>query len=1019
MKYYIIFLLLIVATSCTEDCTIQKKSKYNVVWNTPSESSFGSMPLGNGDIGLNVWVESSGDLLFYISKVNAFDSEHLLPKLGRLRISCVPAPDITKFRQELCLEDATIRITMDDLEWAIRVDAETNNIVLTGNGQVDRKAKVVLETLRPLQPADKTLPDKGCVGVRFDNETDVLAWAYRNMSSVWAERIKEQNSASFVAKVKDPILHRTSGGYVSGKGFIRENKTSLIQENASKDVNVVVKIASTQPSSLEEWMKDIKSQLPPDTRKHNRYWKTFWNRSFINITSCGNDSVNLDQCRYTQFDQGSKAYEGVKKIESNLNAFQISQRYALERFCEAAAGRGEVPPPYNGSIFTMDMPAGVLGFDATKSHSVSPDGRDWAILSFMWQNTRHPLWSMATRGDYDCLYTGLKFVHNGLEVCRDRCQKLFDHGGAFIMEASWWNNVGVFNWDEVPEHLRYHLLATIEMPAIMCEYYEHTDDKEFLKNVLLPCADEFIQFYEEHFPQRDKNGRYTQVGVGCAETFQGVTNPCTEIGCLKYLLSKLISFDIDKERHEKWSKLLSEMPDVPLRIIRGRKLLAVGDVYAPARTNCESPELYSIYPFRQVWLGKDTLLGIARLSHHLRTISLDGSVDGQGVETGGWQSAPVQAAYLGLAKEAARLVSINFNDQFINWNDNIQFDTTDSTRNHREWRKRPRPRFDAFWECKMDGTPDNDHGANSANTLQSMLLQSDGDKIFILPAFPEDWSVTFRLKAAHNTTVECIYEKGKIQSLKVTPKYRHKDIIDCSSPEYRIKTLVQTALCDFNYLYGIPPMLDAQPIGGNATGDWVKKYGYTLEGCKAGIFENAVFKDNTVYLHLLDFNGEVRLPKIAHILTDYKFITGNGKLTETTNEWVINGTPDEINTIVKLTFDQSLEPLALSLPSNGSLTLNKKKREKKEDGWFIIEVEFDNVEDFSRMELCIVNPNHLRGEGKPYELQTKDTNGNWKTIHRGSVYGKICGKSFQRTSANEVRIRTQAVGIEQFDIFKQ
>ena len=32
-------------------------SQYNVVWDTPSEGSLGSMPLGNGDIGLNVWVE--------------------------------------------------------------------------------------------------------------------------------------------------------------------------------------------------------------------------------------------------------------------------------------------------------------------------------------------------------------------------------------------------------------------------------------------------------------------------------------------------------------------------------------------------------------------------------------------------------------------------------------------------------------------------------------------------------------------------------------------------------------------------------------------------------------------------------------------------------------------------------------------------------------------------------------------------------------------------------------------------
>ncbi len=117
-------------------------------------------------------------------------------------------------------------------------------------------------------------------------------------------------------------------------------------------------------------------------------------------------------------------------LDPKVNAWQLTQRYALERFCEAIASRGEVPPPYNGSIFTMDMPAGVLGFDKTKPNPVSPDNRDWAILSFMWQNTRHPYWSMATRGDYDCMLKGMEFVKNGLEVCKDHCKKIFGHDGA-------------------------------------------------------------------------------------------------------------------------------------------------------------------------------------------------------------------------------------------------------------------------------------------------------------------------------------------------------------------------------------------------------------------------------------------------------------------------------------------------------------------------------------------------------------------------------------------------------------
>ena len=77
-------------------------------------------------------------------------------------------------------------------------------------------------------------------------------------------------------------------------------------------------------------------------------------------------------------------------------------------------------------------------------------------------------------------------------------------------------------------------------------------------------------------------------GVGCAETYQGVTNPCTEIGCIKYVLTKLLSFEIDDTRKEHWRKLLKAMPGVPLRKIRGLDLLAVGEKYDPGRTNCES-----------------------------------------------------------------------------------------------------------------------------------------------------------------------------------------------------------------------------------------------------------------------------------------------------------------------------------------------------------------------------------------------------------------------------------------------
>ena len=86
--------------------------RYNVVWDSPSADAHGSMPIGNGDIGLNAWVEPSGDLVFYISKTDAWDENGRLCKVGRVRVTFDPPLPVTgDFRQELKLRDGLIEIT--------------------------------------------------------------------------------------------------------------------------------------------------------------------------------------------------------------------------------------------------------------------------------------------------------------------------------------------------------------------------------------------------------------------------------------------------------------------------------------------------------------------------------------------------------------------------------------------------------------------------------------------------------------------------------------------------------------------------------------------------------------------------------------------------------------------------------------------------------------------------------------------------------------------------------------------
>jgi hypothetical protein len=152
--------------------------------------------------------------------------------------------------------------------------------------------------------------------------------------------------------------------------------------------------------------------------------------------------------------------------------------------------------------------------------------------------------------------------------------------------------------------------------------------------------------------------------------------------------------------------------------------------------------LYAVFPYRLYGVGKPDL-DLARATYQARSTR----------HNNGWCQDSIQAACLGLGDEAGRLVSA------------------------RAAKRNEAHRFPAMWGPNFDWTPDQDHGNNILTTLQLMLLQYEGDKIFVLPAWPKDWDCDFRLHAPKNTTVEGRVENGKLTDLKVTPESRRKDVI--------------------------------------------------------------------------------------------------------------------------------------------------------------------------------------------------------------------------------------------------
>jgi hypothetical protein len=64
--------------------------------------------------------------------------------------------------------------------------------------------------------------------------------------------------------------------------------------------------------------------------------------------------------------------------------------------------------------------------------------------------------------------------------------------------------------------------------------------------------------------------------------------------------------------------------------------------------------------------------------------------------------------------------------------------------------------------------------------LQQILLLAAGGRIILLPAWPRDCDVSFKLHAPRQTIIEAKVKIGEIAELKVTPGSRPKDVVVAS-----------------------------------------------------------------------------------------------------------------------------------------------------------------------------------------------------------------------------------------------
>jgi hypothetical protein len=742
-------------------------NQYNVVWNTPSPDAWESMPLsGRFGAGANVWVQE-GSVWLYLAHNLAYDEDGRLLKLGALRItpSNKAFTNLSSFKQELDLASGAIFINASSKNGEsikIKLWFAGENLIIESATKNKTALEISFGSWREIT-RDSMFIDMGkrVTTLRADsismNKQGVL-WFHQNAKypSVLQSELNIQPFA--VNNLYNPTEGNLFGGAIvssqpikpMGKKPVEWQRWkgaswTMMVEPAAKHT-IVAALRAGQAISPEKWIQEAKAFLDEKSLKSYaneeiKWWNEFWNRSYITIN---NEAASSD------------------------SAWIVGRNYQLFRYMLACNRNGKLPLLFNGGIFTTD------NFDKIKGNNndeiqrkllgpSTPDLRHWLFCSFMAQNQRWLGWPTILAGDADLLEASNAFYRNHAVSAAARAKGLGAEGVVYPEPIKIWG----LTWWPLPtgqcgaQHLKYAFAMMLENAWMALHGYatlgkDISADMEWIKGT--------VKFYNSFYRNETKrltgkelgdDGKLSIYPANSIELLVGAKNPIEVVAGLRRIcdaLTKLPDNLVSTTEKKYFQNIYQVLPDLPVGERNGKPILLPAKEWEKEYNLWELPELYSAWPYRLQTVTRPGTTQIAKNTWDLLPQNRSQKV----TRDFSWMPVVVNMAAIGNTDEAAKRIV----DKLGNFN--------------------PQARFPAFFGPGHDWVPDHNWGGSGMVGLQEMLMAADpyGDgKIYLLPAWPTNWDVDFKLHAPENTIVEASVRKGKIVSLKVTPEHRRKDII--------------------------------------------------------------------------------------------------------------------------------------------------------------------------------------------------------------------------------------------------
>lgn len=771
--YSLVTCFLVHSTSTTlADGSGNRISRYNVVWNSPSMDATGVMPIGNGDIAAGVYAIENGDLYLLLAKNDAYTYMGDIFKTGRVKLSINPNPFKTgmPFRQTLNLATGSIRIEADGLILQIWADANRpvfhaeikspKEVAVTVQPDLWKRIDYTVFNVTKLYTPAKGGWDPSAVptqDVRLERNGKILWYFPVGDRSTYADDLKFYNVEHMSSKFPDPFRFNTFGNLLESPQLALKNG-ALVGKGKTFDIRIhALTMQTPEPT---KWITTIEQQaarlldVKKDWNNHTRWWADFWERSWIIATDNTLPTEAREQLN------GEPTTSGAR--EEKDGAALTSQSYNVFRFLMACQSRGRVQTKFNGGLFTQQlrlkennekMRSGMLQ-QADGSWLSNEDDRLWG-RRFTYQNQRLLYWPLLASGDFDLMKPFFSYYSNLLEMRKAITKAWFGHEGAYYREniEPTGAEQDCDNGGRPPKtkpgekytgwYHDYYFTSGLETLAMMIDNVNYNGDKGFRDNVLVPFAREILLFFEKHY-STGTDGKFRLDPAQVVETWWIAVNPAPDVAGLRFCLDELLAMKAgNTEDQSHWRKFRSQIPEVHLQTIEGRQAIAPAEKWEK-KQNSENGELYPVFPFRcfGLVLGTEDIV-----TWTMKHRSLKDAFD-----CACWTQDQIHWAYAGNAAEASKGLVRRFRIAS------------------------PMCRFPLYGREGPDSCPDFDHFGSGATALQRMLIQEATGKILLLPAWPKEWDVNFKLYAMHNTTVEGEVKNGKITRLKVTPESRLKDV---------------------------------------------------------------------------------------------------------------------------------------------------------------------------------------------------------------------------------------------------